>query len=321
MSSPSTQRKRKSSDKWDQTSPPKRCTVSPPSSAGPGLASMTTLASPSASSPPRAPSPSLRPESPPSGPHPLQATDTFDQDAYFAASSSSYDEYGDPKPDPALGWTRAPYTWWNPAWVWERAAINKPDGGYCETCVGDYAATDYAASDCDPLETRSGGFGGFGRFGRFDKSPEPFKPHDTWIDPEYRDDPEQQRPWYDGYGRPYRASKEYEHEDRWTDSDPEGPVGNWPSQRPTFAGRRGAAAQKLFDELLELRMVRDTREERARLLRELEEMQRAMRMMGDRMREMGERAEEMRQDCERVEKKYREMPEPEAGKERRRGRR
>lgn len=224
-----------------------------------------------------------------------------------------------------MGWTRQRLSWWNPQWVWDRAAINRPDGRYCETCVGDYAATDY-----EPTEYGDAGYGGYsggwGAGGREtwaeqvygppkpqpalkpknQTKPEPFKPHDTWIDPEYRDDPEQQLPWRDGYygKRQWRASKEYAHEERWTDSDPGEAGGEWPSKRPTFAGRRGAAARELFDELLELRRLKTMREEKAKLRTELEKMQRDLSLLAAKAEHVRKRAEEMERECARIEGRY-----------------
>lgn len=109
---------------------------------------------------------------------------------------------------------------------------------------------------------------------------------------------------YESYarGRPYRASKEYEHEDRWTDSDPVEPLGDWPSQRPTFAGRRGGVARELFEELLELRQLEEMREERVKLQLELEDMQRDLSLMAAKAEHMHKRAEELQRECARIER-------------------
>lgn len=72
--------------------------------------------------------------------------------------------------------------------------MNKPEGGYCESCVGDNAATDYA-----PTEQSAGGTATW---------------RDAWIDPAYRGDPEQER-WHQGwwpFGQP--AAREHAHEAR-----------------------------------------------------------------------------------------------------------
>lgn len=71
-------------------------------------------------------------------------------------------------------------------------------------------------------------------------------------------------------------------------------MGDWPSQRPTFAGRRGAAVQKVFDELLQLRMVQNLRDERAVLRRGLRNMMRGLRVMSARAEHVRTRAEHVR---------------------------
>lgn len=156
--------KRKYGNQWDMRSPPaKRRTVSPPSSerSAASPSSMSDTLSPPLIGPrlppgwaptPRAPSPSSpppprrapSPPSPPTNPRDLHATNNFGEGVYFQQPRQhAWDSDGEPA-DPGMGWTRQRLSWWNPQWVWDRAAINRPDGRYCETCVGDYAATDYS---------------------------------------------------------------------------------------------------------------------------------------------------------------------------------
>lgn len=78
--------------------------------------------------------------------------------------------------------------------------MNKPEGRYCESCVGDNAATDYAATDYAATERRAGETATW----RDPSASEPYKLHDAWVDPTYCDNREQER-WHQGwwpFGRP-----------------------------------------------------------------------------------------------------------------------
>lgn len=158
---------------------------------------------------------------------------------------------------------------------------------YCETCAGDYVDTDYEPSERDSFD------GGDYFCSQLN---EPHKPHDAWVDPDYRNDPTLKAHTWDRGGRPWRTSKGDAHQRRRGDSEPEQYNRSWPSRFPTYKGQRGEAALrlKLRDEIQQLRRLREISEEREKLLVELEDMEQCLRAKA-------QKAERLRRECERLE--------------------